>query len=83
VIWFSAPVVGYQIVANVVLLFERGWITAKLGSEALTYYVVPMTPGILLHGFAFSAMITLFPVVERELTIARSFSRFIGRLPRR
>ena len=64
VIWFSAPVVGYQIVANVVLLFERGWITAKLGSEALTYYVVPMTPGILLHGFAFSAMITLFPVVS-------------------
>ena len=64
VILFSAPVVGYQIMANIVLLFERGWITAKLGSEALTYYVVPMTPGMLLHGFAFSAMITLFPVVS-------------------
>ena len=64
VVLFSAPVVGYQIVANAVLLFERGWITAWLGSEALTYYVVPMTPGMLLHGFVFSAMITLFPVVS-------------------
>ena len=84
VIWFSAPVVAYQIVGNVVLLFERGWITAKLGSEDLTYYVVPMTPGILLHGFAFSAMMTLFPIVSalddraQLLTLYRKATKMIS-----
>ncbi len=64
VIRYSSAVVGTQIVANVVLLFERGWITAKLGPESLTYYVVPMTLGMLLHGFIYSLMMTLFPLAS-------------------
>jgi O-antigen/teichoic acid export membrane protein len=64
VVRYSSAIVGYQIVANILLLFERGWITAKLGSEALTYYVVPMTLGMLLHGLIGSSMLTFFPIAS-------------------
>src|SRR5689334_21953408 len=47
---YSRGVVGYQIAANAFFLFERGWITAKLGPESLTYYAIPMSLGIYFHG---------------------------------
>ncbi|MBK6751496.1 MAG: oligosaccharide flippase family protein [Pyrinomonadaceae bacterium] len=61
---YSAGIVGYQIVANVLLLFERGWITNRLGSESLTYYVVPMTLGMYLHGFVSSLVQVIFPLAS-------------------
>lgn len=75
VLGFNAGIVGYQIVANVLLLFERGWITQQLGSENLTYYVVPMTLGMYLHGFVSSLVQVIFPLAselknEREKLLA-------------
>lgn len=64
VMGYSAGIVGYQIVANVLLLFERGWITQRLGSESLTYYVVPMTLGMYLHGFVSSLVQVIFPLAS-------------------
>src|SRR5436190_8175512 len=61
---YSGAIVVYQILANSVLLFERGWITHKLGSESLTYYVVPMSLGILLHGFVSSLILVIFPLAS-------------------
>jgi len=61
---YSVGVVGYQIAANVLLLFERGWIMAKFGSESLTFYVVPMSLGILLHGFILSVTMVVFPLAS-------------------
>lgn len=64
VIGYNAGIVGYQLIANILLLFERGWITQRLGSESLTYYVVPMTLGMYLHGFIASLAQVLFPLAS-------------------
>ena len=64
VVGYNAGIIGYQIVANVLLLFERGWITQRLGSENLTYYVVPMTLGMYLHGFVSSLVQVIFPLAS-------------------
>jgi O-antigen/teichoic acid export membrane protein len=64
VIRYSAGVVGYQLVANAFFLFERSWVIAKLGAEALTFYVIPMTIGIYLHGFVSSLALVLFPLAS-------------------
>ncbi|MEZ5425524.1 MAG: oligosaccharide flippase family protein [Pyrinomonadaceae bacterium] len=64
VLKFSSGVIGYQILANFLLLFERGWITRKLGSGVLTHYVVPMMLSLYIHGFISSLMIVIFPLAS-------------------
>ena len=61
---FSAGIIGYQILANILLLFERGWITRQLGSESLTYYVVPMSLSFYIHGFVTSLILVIFPLAS-------------------
>lgn len=64
VVRYSSAIVAYQILANVLLLFERGWITYRLGSESLTYYVVPMSLGLYLHAFISSLVQVIFPLAS-------------------
>ncbi len=64
VIKYSSAVVATQILANVLLLFERGLITHKFGSESLTYYVVPMSLGLYLQGFVASLVQVIFPLAS-------------------
>lgn len=59
---FSGGVIGYQIVSNLTLLFERGWILRELGEEQLTFYVVPMTLGIYIHALVASFLLVIFPL---------------------
>lgn len=61
---FSYGVVGYQILSNFLLFFERGWIFSKLGAESVTYYVVPMTIAIYIHAFVSSLIIVIFPLAS-------------------
>jgi O-antigen/teichoic acid export membrane protein len=61
---FSASVVAYQLLANILLLFERGWIARTLGTEAVTYYVVPMTVAICIHAFFSSVTLVIFPLAS-------------------
>lgn len=61
VLTFSAGVIGYQVLSNALLLFERGWLMRRFGEDAVTYYVVPMSLGIYLHAFVASLLIQLFP----------------------
>lgn len=61
---FSWGVIGYQIISNFLLLFERSWITRQLGSENLTIYVVPMMLAVYLHSFISSLMIVIFPLAS-------------------
>lgn len=67
---YSASIIVYHVLANALLIFERGWITRRLGSENLTYYVVPMTLGILMHGFISSLVVVVLPLAS-ELTSER------------
>jgi O-antigen/teichoic acid export membrane protein len=64
VLTYSSGVVGYQLLANAVLLFERGLIIRQLGPEALSYYVVPLMIGIYMHGFVSSLILVVFPLAS-------------------
>lgn len=64
VLRYSAAILAYQIFANVLVLFERGWITQRLGTESLTYYAVPLLLGIYLHSFIASLVLVIFPLAS-------------------
>lgn len=59
---FSAGVVAYQVMANLLLLFERGLVTARFGPSEVGYYVVAMMFGLLIHGMASSGLLFLLPL---------------------
>ncbi|HEY0427883.1 MAG TPA: oligosaccharide flippase family protein [Pyrinomonadaceae bacterium] len=87
VLHYSFGIIGYQIMANLLLLFERGWITRHLGTESLTYYVVPMSLGMYVHGFISSLMLVIFPLAselkndkEKLLRLYTKATKIVGLL---
>lgn len=64
VVKFSCGVVVYQIINNVLLIFERVWVTRQLGAESLQFYVVPMTLSMYVHLFINSLTMILFPLTS-------------------
>lgn len=64
IVGFSGAVIAYQVMANLLLLFERGWLTRTLGSSAVTFYVVPMTIATYIHAFITSLTLVLFPLAS-------------------
>lgn len=64
ILGFSAGIIGYQILSNFLLLFERGWVMRRLGEENLTFYVVPMLLGIHIHSFIASLLLVVFPLAS-------------------
>lgn len=64
ILGYSAGIIGYQILANILLLFERIWITRQLGTENLTFYVIPMSLAIFIHGFISSIILVIFPLAS-------------------
>ena len=87
VLLFSSGVMGYQILGNILLLFERGWITRKLGAESLTYYVVPMMLSLYIHSFISSLMLVIFPLAselkddkEKLLRLYTKATKIVGLL---
>lgn len=65
---YGSAVMLSQIFGNILLIFERTWVTRLFGVDGLTYYVVPMTPALLLHSFVGSILIVLFPIVNERLS---------------
>lgn len=61
---FSSAVIAYQILANMLLLFERSWLTRKLGPAAVTFYVIPMMMAIYIHAFISSLTLVIFPLAS-------------------
>jgi len=61
---FSGAVTAYQVFGNLLSLFERGWLTRRLGTEAVTYYAVPMNIAIYIHSFISSLTLVIFPVIS-------------------
>lgn len=64
ILTYSSGIIGYQLLSNLIVLFERGWVTRKFGAENLTYYAVPMTLAMFIHGFIASLMIVIFPLAS-------------------
>ena len=71
---FSGAVTIYQVAGNLIVLFERGWITRVLGSAAVTYYVIPMTIAIYIHAFIASLTQVVFPMTS-EASAGRDMER--------
>lgn len=61
---YGLNVTVYQICGNVMLQFERGWITRVLGEENLTHYVVPMNIAIYVHAFIWSLTLNILPLTS-------------------
>ncbi|MEP6947035.1 MAG: hypothetical protein ABJA02_14030 [Acidobacteriota bacterium] len=67
VLRYAANIILYQVFANVLLAFERGWILRKFGAEAATFYVIPMTLAIYMHSIIGSSLIAVFPAFNELL----------------
>lgn len=83
---FAAGTSTNQLIFNFLLLFERGLITRQLGTENLTYYVVPMNLTGQIHIFCSSLLLMIFPLaselgarleMERLRLIYEQTSRYI------
>jgi O-antigen/teichoic acid export membrane protein len=61
---FSLGIVAYQVFGNLTFLFERGLITREFGTENLTYYVLPMTLALYIHGVISSLTLVIFPLAS-------------------
>lgn len=64
ILTYSTGVIGYQILSNFLVLFERGWITRQIGSESLSYYVVPMNLAINIQALIASLVLVTFPLAS-------------------
>ncbi len=64
---FSLGVAAYQIFGNLTFLIERGLITREFGTENLTYYVLPMSLALYIHGIISSLTLVVFPLAS-EMT---------------
>ncbi|HEX3102693.1 MAG TPA: oligosaccharide flippase family protein [Pyrinomonadaceae bacterium] len=72
---YALSIIVYQVFANILLLFERFWVVRKFGTEALTFYVVPMMVGLYFHSFVSSLVLVLFPVFNELLADRRTLTR--------
>lgn len=64
IIGFSLWIIGYQIVAHFLLIFERVWVTRHFGAEILTFYVVPLVLAGYIQSFASSLVLVLMPLAS-------------------
>lgn len=61
---YGLSVTGYQILINLLLIFERSVITRYRGADDLTHYVVPMNIAIYIHAFVSSLTINFVPLTS-------------------
>lgn len=64
---YSSSVILYQAIGNILFLFERGIVLREFGAEVASYYLVPMTLGIYLHGATASLLQGTFPLINEML----------------
>ncbi len=83
---FALGITTSQLIFNFLLLFERGLITRELGTENLTYYVIPMNLTGQIHIFSSSLLLMIFPLaselgarleIERLRTVYEQTSKYL------
>lgn len=67
VVTFVASIFIYQSVTSILYIFERAYIVRNLGSEALTYYVIPLMLGIYLHALTVSFAQASIPTLNERV----------------
>ncbi len=61
VLKFNFAFVVMQLSSNLLVLFERSWLTRVYGVEDLTYYLIAMKLSTLTHIFISSFVVVIFP----------------------
>jgi len=69
----ALPIIGYQVIGNIVVLIERGLVSSRLGEAALSYYVVAMNLAINLNGLAASLSLVMLPIASQRESDWESF----------
>lgn len=64
IIKYTGGVITYQIIGNMLFIFERTWLTRVSGHESLTFYAVPMTIALFIHTFISSLALVIFPLAS-------------------
>lgn len=64
ILTYTSGIIGYQILANLLLLFERGWVTRQFGAGNLTYYTIPMLLSFYIQAFIGSLVLVVFPLAS-------------------
>jgi len=64
---YGFSVTLYQLFGSLLNLFERAWLTRNFGTEAASYYLVPMTLALYFHAIMASLTAAIFPVMNELL----------------
>lgn len=72
---YGSSIILYQIFGNALFILERSLVVRQFGTEALTYYSVPMLLGLYLHGAIGSFILVLFPRMNELLNDREQFIR--------
>lgn len=67
VLAYSASIIAYQIFGNLVVILERVLIVRYLGTDALTFYAIPLALALYFFGFSNSLNLAIFPVANEIL----------------
>jgi len=64
---FTLSIFIYQTITSVFAIFERAYVIRTFGSEALTYYVVPLLLGAYLHALIVSFSNAITPKINETI----------------
>ena len=64
---FAVSIFIYQTITSILYIFERAFVLRNFGSEALTYYTVPLMFGLYLHAFIVSFSQAMAPKLNQML----------------
>lgn len=68
VLFYGLSIFSYQLFANILLIFERAWVTREFGASETAYYLIPMMLAMYMHGFLVSLTSAAFPAFNELLS---------------
>lgn len=71
---YAGSILIYQTLTSALFVFERSWIVRKFGTDALAFYVIPLTLALYMHGLLASLVQVMFPVVNEMLADTRELA---------
>ena len=73
---FAASIFVYQTITSVLFIFERAFVLRNFGSEAVTYYTVPLMLGVYLHALIVSFSQVVVPKLNERLGDSKELAEF-------
>lgn len=73
---FALSIFLYQTSTSILFIFERAFVLRIFGSEALTYYTVPLMLGVYLHALVVSFSQVAVPTLNQKLADPKEIVSF-------